>query len=148
MTYCVELWGNTYKTNVNPVFILQKRVIRIIKRAAFREPTNPLFIDLQTLKFWELVKLQTLLILYKAHNNLLPYCLQKLFQVKETKYELRNADTFASAFARTNTKQHCVTVKGVNLWKCCDKELRTCSSIHMFKKRFKNKMINEYRLTL
>ena len=134
MTYCVELWGNTYKTNVNPIFILQKRVIRIIKRAEFREPTNALFIELHALKFWDLVNLQTLLILYKAQNKLLPNCLQKLFETKETKYELRNAGMFDTTLARTNIKQHCVSVKGVSLWKCCDKELRACSSIHVFKK--------------
>lgn len=24
-TYCVEIWGNTYKTNINPVYLLQKK---------------------------------------------------------------------------------------------------------------------------
>ena len=85
MTYCVEIWGNTYRTNLNPIFILQKRVIRTIKKVDYYEPTNPLFINLFTLKFWDIVDLQTLLILYKAHNNLLPTCLQSLFEIKENK---------------------------------------------------------------
>jgi len=69
MTYFVEVWGNTYKTNTHPIFILQKRAIRIIhktayKRAiriihktAYREPTNPLFIKLKILKFKDLIDL-------------------------------------------------------------------------------------------
>ncbi len=27
---CVEVWGNTYKTNTNLIFMLQKRAIRIV----------------------------------------------------------------------------------------------------------------------
>ena len=25
ISYCIEIWGNTYKTNTHPIFILQKR---------------------------------------------------------------------------------------------------------------------------
>lgn len=32
ITYCVEVWGNTYKTNTNPIVMLQKRAIRIVKK--------------------------------------------------------------------------------------------------------------------
>ena len=115
MSYCVEVWENTYKSNVKPVFTLQKRAIRIIKKADYREPTNALFINLYTLKFLDIVNLQTLLILFKAHNNLLPSGLQRLFVIKDTNYELRNTGMFETTWARTNIKQHCVSVKGVSL---------------------------------
>ena len=145
MSYCVEVWGNSYKSNLNPVFLLQKRAIRIIKKAAFFEPTNALFINLYTLKFWDIVSCQTLLFLYRANHNLLPSCLQKLFQSKENKYELRNKGMFEPNWARTNTKKHCITVKGVSLWQSCDKELKKCSTLYKFKKMFKSKAINNYR---
>ncbi len=29
ITYCVELFGNTYKTNTNPIFTLQRTAMRI-----------------------------------------------------------------------------------------------------------------------
>ena len=28
--YCSEIWGNTYRTNLMPLFTLQKRVVRVI----------------------------------------------------------------------------------------------------------------------
>ena len=64
MTYCVEIWGNTYKTNIHPIFILQKRAIRIIHKTAYREPTNPLFVQLKTLKFLDLIDYKTIQIIY------------------------------------------------------------------------------------
>ena len=60
MTYCVEIWGNTYKTNIHPIFILQKRAIRIIHKTAYREPTNPLFVQLKTLTFLDLIDYKTI----------------------------------------------------------------------------------------
>ncbi len=36
----------TYKTNLNSIFILQKKAVRIVKRVDYYEPTNNLFINL------------------------------------------------------------------------------------------------------
>ena len=141
----METWGNTCRTSVNPNFISQKRAIRIIKKVDYYEPTNALFINLYTLKFWDIVNLQTLLILYKAHNNLLPASIQRLFETKETKYELRNAAMFEPNRARTNTRKHCVTVKGVRLWQGCEKDAKMCRSIYGFKKMYKCNVIKKYR---
>ena len=78
------------------------------------EPMNALFIELHAFTFCDLIKLQTLLILYYMknlvnplslryyNNKLLPYCLQKLFKTKLTKYELGNAGMFDTTLARTN----------------------------------------------
>ena len=38
-----EIWGNTYRTNVLPVFIKQKRLLRIVCRAKRFDHTTPLF---------------------------------------------------------------------------------------------------------
>lgn len=46
MSYCVEVWGNVYKTNIDSIIKLQKRAIRIINEAGFRESTNILFIGI------------------------------------------------------------------------------------------------------
>ena len=27
--YCIEVWGNTYKSNVHPIYVLQKKTLRI-----------------------------------------------------------------------------------------------------------------------
>ena len=35
LNYFAELWGNTYKTNIDPLFVRQKKVIRIICYAKF-----------------------------------------------------------------------------------------------------------------
>jgi len=84
LMYCLEIWGNSYFTNLAPLFILQKRALRIIHGVAprehtTREHTRGLFLESGLLKLKDLVSLQTLLVVHKAKRCLLPCGLQTLF---------------------------------------------------------------------
>ena len=64
MTYCLEIWGTTYKSNTLCIYILQKKVLRIIIGANRYDHTNCIFYNLRILKFYDLVKLRTSVIMY------------------------------------------------------------------------------------
>ncbi len=74
-------------------------------RAQYYQPTNALFIKLKTLKFDDLVDLRTALIMHKAHNNLLPYCIQKLFVIRESQYEFRGKLMFRKGITAYSLQQ-------------------------------------------
>ena len=80
LNYCAENWGNSYETNLNKIFIKQKRIIRMISKVHFREHTNPLFKKLKILKLNDLIKLRTSMLMYKASNKNLPENLQSMFK--------------------------------------------------------------------
>ena len=40
LTYGLLLWGNTYDSNLNPIIVLQKRVVRTITFAKFNNNNN------------------------------------------------------------------------------------------------------------
>ena len=42
LTYGIIIWGNTYKTTLQPIFILQKRAMRLITFSRFDEHSSPL----------------------------------------------------------------------------------------------------------
>jgi len=44
------MWGNNYITTVQPLVILQKRPLRIIHGADYREHTNIFFYGVQIIK--------------------------------------------------------------------------------------------------
>ena len=92
LTYCVEVWGNACKTYTKSIFILQKRVIRLITRKQYRDPTNSLFLQLKVLKFHDLVDYCILQFMFKAHKRLLPINLQKRFEKRESYYNLRGIE--------------------------------------------------------
>ncbi len=50
---------------------------------------------------------------------------------------------FKKGRARTNAKSRCLSVKGVNIWNKCDKELKLCNSLCQFKNIYNN-VINNY----
>ena len=72
MMYCSEIWGNTYKTKLQGIVILQKRVMRTIYGVDRLEHTHYLFCDSHSLKFPDIVRLKTVLFMFNAYNNSLP----------------------------------------------------------------------------
>ena len=148
LTYCAEIWGNTSKTVIDPIIKLQKKAIRIINQTGYLAHTNPLFIKNNLLKLEDLIKLNTLIIAFKAKHKQLPDAIQKLFEFRETKYNLRGINKYRKHFARTETKAHCISVKSVNQWNDLEDELKTCTSLNLFKKMFKRKTINTYKANM
>lgn len=143
--YCSEIWGTSPKSTLQPIFLLQKKVIRIINGVDYYAPTNPLFIKLNILKLHNLVELNIVALMYKVHNNMLPKCLQERFKPRETQYSLRGTDIYQTNRARTNTKLSCISITGVNLWNNLDKRMKQATSIKIFKKMFKSKVLDDYR---
>lgn len=86
-SYCLEIWGNTYSSNLQQVVILQKKAMRFVCNAAPKALTNSLFV--QMLQFVDMVKFKTAQIIFKASNNLLPRNLQQMFFEREGRYNLR-----------------------------------------------------------
>ena len=85
LTYCIIAWGNTYQTSLQPLFVLQKKAIRIITFSSFFEHTGPLFKDLNVIKLFDEVTFHIAVFMYKFKNQLLPNNFKVFFtSVKET----------------------------------------------------------------
>ena len=49
-----------------PLFLLQTKIVRIVYGANFKDHTDVIFQDLKMLKFYDLVKLKTCEVMYRA----------------------------------------------------------------------------------
>ena len=47
LRYGILVWGLTHETHINPLFLLQRRVIRAIAFEAFTSPSTLIFSDLK-----------------------------------------------------------------------------------------------------
>ena len=65
LNYCCEIWGNTYKSRIQPLHIIQKRAIRICQKADYRSHSGPLFYQLQTLNVHDMVNFKCMVFMYK-----------------------------------------------------------------------------------
>ncbi len=73
VSYCLEIWVNAYNLHTRPLFILQKRAMRIITKSNSKESTNDLFIKLRALYFSVyLVDCKIVQIMYGVYNNFFP----------------------------------------------------------------------------
>ena len=73
LIYYNIVWGTAYKTHLNPLIVLQNRVIRAIGQNSFRYPsTSLLYMDLKIVRFLHLNKYLTDVFIFKWKNALLP----------------------------------------------------------------------------
>ena len=72
LSYCCEIWGNTYNSRLKELVLLQKRAVRLIDKAGYREHTSQIFRKYNILKFKDLIDFHSCVIMYKDSNNMLP----------------------------------------------------------------------------
>ena len=73
LTYCVEIWGNTYPTNINDIFLLQKKELSALCMVTSVSIIRiNFFQQLHVLKFLEIIELKTILFMIKAYHRCLP----------------------------------------------------------------------------
>ena len=65
------MWGKTYKTNINGIYMLQKKAVRIVCNVSYLHQPNVLFLELYVLKVFDLIELKPAIIMYKAHKKYL-----------------------------------------------------------------------------
>jgi len=83
LSYACEIWRNTYKSQLHTLMLLWKKAIRNIAKSYYLDHMHPLFVQSKCLKCLDIVKLKTLIIIYKAKDNMLAINLQFLFIIIE-----------------------------------------------------------------
>ena len=79
ITYCLEVCGGTNERNIDYIFILHKRIIRIIKSLQFRTHTSPYFEGLNILHIFQLCKYKVILFMFKYMKGSLPVIFKNYF---------------------------------------------------------------------
>ena len=148
LTYCSEIWGNTYETNINCVYLLQKKVLRIVCNVDYRYHSNVLFKELRILKLFDSIESNTAMLIYKANTFFLPLNIQRLFSVDEvTYYNTRQLTNMKQVYIRTTLKSKCISIGGVKLWNSLKMDLRNSITLSRFKKEYKNSLLRNYDLS-
>ena len=87
LVYGIIAWGNTYPTTLQPLFILQKRAIRLMTFASFHEHSSPIFRKLNIIKLNDLISYHIAVFMYRFNNSLLPSAFDAFFsKVSEIHY--------------------------------------------------------------
>lgn len=148
LLYGITLWGNTYNVHLNKLYIVQKKIIRIIMNADYYASSEPLFKSLNILKLSDVYNLQVAKYVFSFVRCSLPESLNNVFilmgnseihftrQVKALK--LRQPK------ARTATSSRSILTMGPKIWNIIspDLYLRNINGYSQFKsvKNFMGKL--------
>ena len=118
MIYCNHVWGNTYKTNLSKLQILQNRVLRIITSSKHRCHVNPLYENLGMLNTSEINMYLTGMFVYEIYNQDVPYVFDDFFMYD---YEVHDHDTrssnhFHALHIKSNLSAFGIKYHGVIIW--------------------------------
>lgn len=114
INYCCEVWGNTCKSRLVSLIRIQKKAIRNVGNIEYLGHTEPIFVKFSTLKLLDIIELKTVIILYKAYNNILPSNLSQYFKLvsDEHHHNTRQRGTFKVTYVRTKLKAMTISIHG------------------------------------
>ena len=125
------IWSNTYKTRIQKLTNIQKKIIRLMTFQSNFSHTENIFIDLQILNLSKLNNYLTSLFMFRYHHlNNLPKFFTNCFisnnQIHQ--YNTRNSTKLHKSYQRTNYVKHSLSVKGVDVWNNLDSNLTIITS--------------------
>ena len=135
VSYCISIWGNTWKRFMNQVIIAQKRIIRTISFATRYERSGPLFIQSRMLSVKYIHIYFCALIIYKYINH--GYCsdiFQRNVVLRELKY---NTNSMYIPLFRTTRGQQSIMYSAPLIWNTLPNNLRSILNVNSFKRSLK-----------
>ena len=79
LAYGISVWGSIFAPYIDPIFILQKKILKIITFNKVIASSAPLFDTLQILKLNDIFKLQVTSFVYECLNNFAPVYFREYF---------------------------------------------------------------------
>ena len=128
LTYGLIIWGNTYKTTLKPLIILQKKVIRIINFSNYNAHTSPLFKYLNILKLLDVVNYLTCNFLFKFNSKMLPSVFDNFFEPISSRHKyntrLATRSSYCIPSIRTNYGKFSIRYQGAIIWNDIDEPIK------------------------
>ena len=134
--YCLTVWGNAPKLQIERIHKLQKRAARVILDSPPDSSSKPLFEELGWLTVFERVEYNKAILLYKSMNNMSPTYISSLFNFQNSEYySLRSIENNNMAIPKHNTElfKNSFQYSGTKIWNALPITLRTACSLPAFK---------------
>ena len=146
LNYCNLIWFCASPKAINKIVTLQKKAIRIINNAGYREHSIPLFKKLGLLKVEALNRQQILIIMdrFSCNSSLIISLItfMKYLQYNLILLEIQKVIAFLLLTPISNKK--CIRHSGPRMWNQLPCEIKQAASLPNFNSKFKKILLNEY----
>ena len=135
--YCCPVWGCVGTATIQKLQKLQSQAARVATNSSFDAPSKPLIEELVWRTIDQLIKLETVKVVYKALHNEAPLYKKELFlKLSDTKSkELRNFSTdLYIPRLRTSMGQKSFRYRGVSFWNGLIDEAKRDTTYMAFKR--------------
>src|ERR1043165_7203578 len=145
LTYCTTVWGGVSPNRLKPIFLLQKRLVRIIAGVNYLAHSSPLFKSLNLLSINNLYRHQLATLMYRHQSGLLPSIFKNFFSTNSDlhHYNTRKKQDYQSAIFRIAARSSSVRIMGPKLWNSIDPSMRSARSLSSFKYAFKSLLMSQ-----
>ena len=147
LNYCNIIWASNKPSRINPLLLLQKRLVRIITNSSYIAHSKPLFFKLNQLTIFDINKLLIATFMFRYHTNCLPDVFSGYFCTNSSIHEhfTRTSKRLHISYARTNIMKSQIRICGPTLWNSIDPALvDSCTSWRGFKCRYKKILLTQY----
>jgi hypothetical protein len=139
LTYGIEVWGAAADVYIKPLFLLQKKIVRIITLSHYRAHSDPIFTELKIAKFNDIYTEKVILFMFKLVNNRLPLIFNNIFFYNQNRvYDTRTVHPFKVPRYHLNVSRRTLHYKGVILWNSFHHLFCTNVTVSTFQKQIKN----------
>lgn len=136
LLYCSIILNCTQQKNINRIFIMQKKAIRIITKSHYNAHTTPLFSSLNILPFEKIIHLNQLLFMHSIHYSYSHTSFNNVWMLNNERnhdHTLRNLNKFYTPFPRFEFFKRSPIYMLPKIWNELPGELRCQSNRYTFK---------------
>ena len=146
LKYCNMIWGNTFKTHLMKLSILQKKAMRIITKSKFDTPSLPLFVKMNILPLIEQINMDTLLFMYKLKNIAPTFYFENIFKPNFVyhSYQTRTSRNIHIPLVRTSCALNSTRMQAIKEWNLLSENIKSSSTLTRFKCLCKKYLFNRY----
>jgi hypothetical protein len=153
LSYCTIVWGSAKKSNLECLFKLQKKAVRIITWSNYTEHSDPLFLELDILKIFDIYKFQTLSFVYISRTAGYPVVSQVFYDISKFSGVVKTHNTRISCLNlvipafRTEIGRSCILSSGPVLWNALPEEIKDSNCLSKFRKCVRMHFCQKYTKT-
>ena len=147
--YCNHVWGKNYPSCLERIYLIQKKLIRIITCSPFRAHTEPLYFANKILKVCDINDYIVGTFMYECLYGNIPDIFRSYFQRNADVHDhnLRNANDLHVPYGRLDIRKFSIKIAGANLWNSLPLFVKNSQSVHIFKKNMRHYLTERTRCT-
>ena len=144
LIYCIESWGNASACHLDTLYLLQKKIVRIINFSNYDTHTLPLFKNMNILPIDKVVIHRIGMFMFKYYNGTLPQVMNNLYIPNSEihSYRTRQSNLLHIKKGKLNVYTKSFGNTSARVWNVIQRKININVSASTFKRSLKSYLID------